>query len=162
MEMATSFLGSDFKFTFSSKNTRYLSGLGGGLRHQQHSHGLSSKCFSHFQSLSTRMVAGTTKMASSDVYVGRDTSMRVNNSKMYTKLNSCLVIPPTPNRSKPRAIIKFLGGAFIGAIPEVTYGYYSVLPFVFSMQSLILSMLVNGNIHDGSMVISFVLFFFHF
>ncbi|KAH1127661.1 hypothetical protein GLYMA_06G258800v4 [Glycine max] len=56
----------------------------------------------------------------SDVYVGGDTSLRVN-SKMYTKLDSCLVIPPTPNRAKPRAIVKFLGGAFIGAVPEVTY-----------------------------------------
>ena len=42
----------------------------------------------------------------SDVYVGGDTSLRVN-SKMYTKLDSCLVIPPTPNRAKPRAIVKF-------------------------------------------------------
>ncbi|KAG5047157.1 hypothetical protein JHK86_016563 [Glycine max] len=57
----------------------------------------------------------------SDVCVGGDTSFRVN-SKMYTKLDSCLVIPPTPNRAKPRAIVKFLGGAFIGAVPEVTYG----------------------------------------
>lgn len=57
----------------------------------------------------------------SDVYVGGVTSFRVN-SKMYTKLDSCLVIPPTPNRAKPRAIVKFLGGAFIGAVPEVTYG----------------------------------------
>nr|KYP42899.1 hypothetical protein KK1_035679 [Cajanus cajan] len=67
------------------------------------------------------MVARTTKMVS-DVYAGGDTTFRVN-SKMYTKLDSCLVIPPTPNRAKPRAIIKFLGGAFIGAVPEVTYGY---------------------------------------
>ncbi|KAG5020606.1 hypothetical protein JHK87_016461 [Glycine soja] len=51
----------------------------------------------------------------SDVYVGGDTSLRVN-SKMYTKLDSCLVIPPTPNRAKPRAIVKFLGGAFIGDV----------------------------------------------
>ncbi|KHN08371.1 hypothetical protein glysoja_040828 [Glycine soja] len=57
----------------------------------------------------------------SDVYVGGDTSFRVN-SKMYTKLDSCLVIPPTPNRAKPRAIVKFLGGAFIGVVPKVNYG----------------------------------------
>ncbi|GJR65450.1 alpha/beta hydrolase fold protein [Tanacetum coccineum] len=33
-----------------------------------------------------------------------------------------LFIPP-PKGKKPKAIIKFLGGAFIGAVPEVTYGY---------------------------------------
>lgn len=38
----------------------------------------------------------------------------------YTQMESCLVIPP-PKGRKPRAIIKFLGGAFIGAVPEVTY-----------------------------------------
>ncbi|GJQ96841.1 alpha/beta hydrolase fold protein [Tanacetum coccineum] len=38
------------------------------------------------------------------------------------RLDSCLVIPP-PKGKKPKAIIKFLGGAFIGAVPEVTYGY---------------------------------------
>lgn len=40
--------------------------------------------------------------------------------KMYKRVGSCLVIPP-PKGKKPRAIIKFLGGAFIGAVPEVTY-----------------------------------------
>ncbi|KAJ1430147.1 hypothetical protein SESBI_07931 [Sesbania bispinosa] len=120
MEMATSssILGSDFRCIFSSKNTRILSGFG-GFRHP-HPHGSFSKCF-HFHTLSTRMVAKTTKMVS-DVYVSRNRSIRVNN-KMYINLDSCLVIPPTPNRAKPRAIIKFLGGAFIGAVPEVTYGY---------------------------------------
>ncbi|KAG5032942.1 hypothetical protein JHK85_016924 [Glycine max] len=63
----------------------------------------------------------------SDVYVGGDTSLRVN-SKMYTKLDSCLVIPPTPNRAKPRAIVKFLGGAFIGVVPEVGATLTSGLP----------------------------------
>ncbi|XP_027330550.1 uncharacterized protein LOC113846452 isoform X2 [Abrus precatorius] len=120
MDMATSsfVLGSDFKYILSLKNTKTLSGFG-ALRHT-HPNGLFSKSF-HFHALSARMVKGTTKMVS-DVYVGGDTSIRVN-SKMYTKLDSCLVFPPTPNRAKPRAIIKFIGGAFIGAIPEVTYGY---------------------------------------
>ncbi|KAH1119569.1 hypothetical protein GLYMA_17G220200v4 [Glycine max] len=119
MEMASSsfILGSDFKCMFSSRNTKTMSGFG-ALRHP-HPNGLFSKCF-HFHTLSTRTVSGTTKMVS-DVYVGGVTSFRVN-SKMYTKLDSCLVIPPTPNRAKPRAIVKFLGGAFIGAVPEVTYG----------------------------------------
>ncbi|OMO86423.1 hypothetical protein COLO4_21171 [Corchorus olitorius] len=43
-------------------------------------------------------------------------------NKIYKRLDSCLVIPP-PGNKKPRAIIKFLGGAFIGAVPEVTYSY---------------------------------------
>ncbi|KAG6505610.1 uncharacterized protein LOC121986265 [Zingiber officinale] len=40
----------------------------------------------------------------------------------YLRLDSCLVIPP-PDGRKPKAVVKFLGGAFIGAIPEVTYSY---------------------------------------
>ncbi|KAK7321557.1 hypothetical protein VNO77_32324 [Canavalia gladiata] len=120
MEMVTSsfILGSDFRCIFSSKNSKTLFGFG-ALRHQD-PNGLFSKCF-HFHTLSTSMVARTTKMVS-NVYVGGDTSIRFN-SKRYTKLDSCLVIPPTASRGKPRAIIKFLGGAFIGAVPEVTYGY---------------------------------------
>lgn len=118
--MATSsfILGSNFKCMFSSKNTKILSGFG-GFKHP-YPHGLFSKSF-HFYTLSPRMVAGRTKMVS-NVYVGRDTSIRIS-SKMFTELDSCLVIPPTPYRAKPRAIVKFLGGAFIGAVPEVTYGY---------------------------------------
>ncbi|KAK4274519.1 hypothetical protein QN277_017726 [Acacia crassicarpa] len=69
---------------------------------------------------SPKMVASATKMVS-NTYRGRDSSIRLNNK--IIKLDSCLVIPPTPNRGGPRAIIKFLGGAFIGAVPEVTYGY---------------------------------------
>ncbi|KAK4783376.1 hypothetical protein SAY86_007750 [Trapa natans] len=46
-------------------------------------------------------------------------------TKIYRRLGSCLVIPPSnSNRRKPRGVIKFLGGAFIGAIPEVTYRYF--------------------------------------
>lgn len=122
MEMASSsfVLGSDLKCILSSRNST-MSGFG-ALRHTQ-PNGLFSKFF-HFHTLSTRMVARTSKMVS-NVFVGEDKSTRVN-SKMYTKLDSCLVVPPTPNPSKPRAIIKFLGGAFIGAVPEVTYGYFFV------------------------------------
>lgn len=36
--------------------------------------------------------------------------------------HSCLIFPP-PRGRRPLAVIKFLGGAFIGAVPEVTYGY---------------------------------------
>ncbi|CAN1120656.1 hypothetical protein LINPERHAP2_LOCUS329 [Linum perenne] len=41
----------------------------------------------------------------------------------WTSMDSCLVIPPLVRGRKPRAIIKFLGGAFVGAMPEFTYGY---------------------------------------
>ncbi|XVE53810.1 hypothetical protein DITRI_Ditri03aG0032000 [Diplodiscus trichospermus] len=44
------------------------------------------------------------------------------NNKIYKRVDSCLIIPPYGNK-KPRAIVKFLGGAFIGAVPEVTYSY---------------------------------------
>nr|GEY79501.1 hypothetical protein [Tanacetum cinerariifolium] len=44
-----------------------------------------------------------------------------NDEKIYRRLDSCLVIPP-PKGKKLKAIIKFFGGEFIGAIPEVTYG----------------------------------------
>jgi hypothetical protein len=69
--------------------------------------------------MSTRIVSATARTTASDIYVGRD-----NNSKIYNtnNLDSCLVIPP-PTSTKPRAIIKFIGGAFIGAIPQLTYGY---------------------------------------
>ncbi|KAB1219880.1 hypothetical protein CJ030_MR3G009522 [Morella rubra] len=45
-----------------------------------------------------------------------------NSSRTYRRQDSCLVIAPS-NGKKPRAVIKFLGGAFIGAVPEVTYSY---------------------------------------
>ncbi|KAL6974765.1 hypothetical protein U1Q18_050334 [Sarracenia purpurea var. burkii] len=56
----------------------------------------------------------------SNGYVG--TKSYVNNRRIYTRLDSCLVILP-PSGKKPRAIVKFLGGAFIGAVPEVSYSY---------------------------------------
>ncbi|MQL82615.1 hypothetical protein Taro_015110 [Colocasia esculenta] len=42
--------------------------------------------------------------------------------RTYRRMDSCLVIPP-PAGQKPLAIIKFLGGAFVGAAPEVTYSH---------------------------------------
>ncbi|KAK1430739.1 hypothetical protein QVD17_13695 [Tagetes erecta] len=60
----------------------------------------------------------------SNNYVGRNTYRikKDSDDKIYRRLDSCLVIPP-PKGKKPKAIIKFLGGAFIGAVPEVTYSY---------------------------------------
>lgn len=138
MASSSFILGSDFKCMFSSRNTKTMSGFG-ALRHP-HPNGLFSKCF-HFHTLSTRTVSGTTKMVS-DVYVGGVTSFRVN-SKMYTKLDSCLVIPPTPNRAKPRAIVKFLGGAFIGAVPEVTYSFFPCKVWIFIINSCFFSHVGN-------------------
>ena len=50
----------------------------------------------------------------------KNTSFVNHNGRIYNRLESCLVIPP-PRGKKPKAIIKFLGGAFVGAVPEVTY-----------------------------------------
>ncbi|XP_027181108.1 uncharacterized protein LOC113779644 isoform X1 [Coffea eugenioides] len=52
----------------------------------------------------------------------KNTSFVNHNGRIYNRLESCLVIPP-PRGKKPKAIIKFLGGAFVGAVPEVTYSY---------------------------------------
>ncbi|KAA3477344.1 Eukaryotic initiation factor 4F subunit p150 isoform 1 [Gossypium australe] len=59
-------------------------------------------------------------------FINHSTSTSSTNSnisnRFYKRLDSCLIIPPSGNK-KPRAIIKFLGGAFLGAVPEVTYSY---------------------------------------
>lgn len=67
------------------------------------------------------------KMTLSNDYVGIGSfnSTRTNynastSAKFYKRMDSCLVIPP-PKGTKPKAIIKFVGGAFIGAVPEVSY-----------------------------------------
>ncbi|KAJ3677127.1 hypothetical protein LUZ60_002851 [Juncus effusus] len=44
------------------------------------------------------------------------------NRKNYIRRDSCLIIPP-PKGTKPVAVVKFLGGAFVGATPEVTYSH---------------------------------------
>ncbi|KAI5084045.1 hypothetical protein GOP47_0000214 [Adiantum capillus-veneris] len=41
----------------------------------------------------------------------------------YQRVADCLVFQPLPGR-KPRALIHFIGGAFIGAVPEVTYSLF--------------------------------------
>ncbi|KAL2611633.1 hypothetical protein R1flu_023325 [Riccia fluitans] len=45
-------------------------------------------------------------------------------SGRYERIGDCLVFPPLPKFREPKGIIKFLGGAFIGASPDVTYGYF--------------------------------------
>jgi hypothetical protein len=40
----------------------------------------------------------------------------------YQRISDCLVFPSAQRSSyPPRAIIHFIGGAFIGAVPEATY-----------------------------------------
>ncbi|XP_027084445.2 uncharacterized protein [Coffea arabica] len=56
----------------------------------------------------------------------KNTSFVNHNGRIYNRLESCLVIPP-PRGKKPKAIIKFLGGAFVGAVPEVTYSNGALL-----------------------------------
>ncbi|XP_071730554.1 uncharacterized protein [Rutidosis leptorrhynchoides] len=69
-------------------------------------------------------VTGRTLKMILNGYVGRGTyrMKKDNDDKIYRRLDSCLVVPP-PKGKKPKGIIKFLGGAFIGAVPEVTYSY---------------------------------------
>ncbi|CAK7352706.1 unnamed protein product [Dovyalis caffra] len=76
-------------------------------------------------SLSRMVSNGYAGRSSSSNFRYKDNNTVINNSnnkqrQKYTEMKSCLVIPP-PKGRKPRAIIKFLGGAFIGAVPEVTY-----------------------------------------
>lgn len=66
----------------------------------------------------------TTRMVSNSPVSGeRGSSLRFRDTKIYRRQDSCLIMAP-PKGIIPRAIVKFLGGAFIGAVPEVTYGYF--------------------------------------
>ncbi|XP_024459764.1 uncharacterized protein LOC7491972 isoform X1 [Populus trichocarpa] len=75
-------------------------------------------------SLSRMVSNGYAGRSSSNFRYGDGNTVITNTNykqrQKYTQMESCLVIPP-PKGRKPRAIIKFLGGAFIGAVPEVTY-----------------------------------------
>jgi hypothetical protein len=75
-------------------------------------------------SLSRMVSNGYAGRSSSNYRYGDGNTVITNTNykqrQKYTQMESCLVIPP-PKGRKPRAIIKFLGGAFIGAVPEVTY-----------------------------------------
>lgn len=82
----------------------------------------------HFSRLGRNVnlpTCSTPRMVSNG-YVGKSNSSMRNtfgtNNMLYERLDSCLVIPP-PYGQKPRAVIKFLGGAFIGAVPEASYSY---------------------------------------
>ncbi|KGN55396.1 uncharacterized protein LOC101217829 isoform X2 [Cucumis sativus] len=100
----------------------------------------SSPLFNKFSKRTATSVSGTSsafmKTMISNGYGGRNSNV----NKIYKQLESCLVIPP-PRGRPPRAIIKFLGGAFIGAIPEVTYSY--LIEFLAKEGFLIISVPYN-------------------
>ncbi|XP_020550274.1 uncharacterized protein LOC105164990 isoform X2 [Sesamum indicum] len=94
----------------------------------------SSKSSLHFSPRTFRTYDRPRRLTSTRVTIDRNSDVQIgkreekprgsgySNGKMYRRLDSCLVIPPTEGK-KPKALIKFLGGAFIGAVPEVTYSY---------------------------------------
>lgn len=106
--------------------------------------------FSERSLMSGTSPASMKKMVSNG-YSGRGSSRNSNINKIYKRLESCLVIPP-PRGKQPRAIIKFLGGAFIGAIPEVTYRFIGDIPEIrISCSSFSLFRVVYYfNLHFGS------------
>ncbi|GKD20073.1 zf-CCHC domain-containing protein [Tanacetum coccineum] len=108
--------------SFSARHCVYLKSLS-FQRQQQRSRWFRFPCKLGTSGGSPRMILNG--------YVGRDTyrMKKDNNVKIYRRLDSCLVIPP-PKGKKPKAIIKFLGGAFIGAVPEVTYGSVVLSVFI--------------------------------
>ncbi|XP_038899905.1 uncharacterized protein LOC120087095 [Benincasa hispida] len=78
--------------------------------------------FNEFSERTGTFVSGTSSTSMKKMISNRYGGRNSNINKIYKRLESCLVIPP-PRGKPPRAIIKFLGGAFIGAIPELTYSY---------------------------------------
>lgn len=72
------------------------------------------------QHFSTFNTGGIRKSISAGYSAGIGTPPRRN----YNQLARCLVVPPLPTGKRPRAIIKFLGGAFIGAVAEVFYSLF--------------------------------------
>lgn len=125
MELALSFSSSSSVLGIKHKQHRTISPIPYHTYTSSHKYsptnGTSSLCLC--------LCLNTTML--SNGYVGRDinnsSSFKIPNnnsssSKIYRRQDSCLVIAP-PNGKTPRAIIKFLGGAFIGAVPEVTYSY---------------------------------------
>lgn len=123
MEIATcssssfSLLGTKFRCIFSQNNTQKkkttvqysIPPLNGG-----------TKAMAASGSSSSGVWNGHARPNTFTANTNANTNTNTANSRIYSRMDSCLVIPP-PLGKKPRAIIKFLGGAFIGAVPEVTY-----------------------------------------
>ncbi|XP_047325476.1 uncharacterized protein LOC124929220 [Impatiens glandulifera] len=95
---------------FESLNLPYL------LKRNRRDQFCRGRGFGPPSSIRINPVVAATSYSQTGPYVGK------TNSKLYERTDSCLIFPP-PRGKKPRAIIKFLGGAFIGKVPEVTYGY---------------------------------------
>ncbi|KAG0469398.1 hypothetical protein HPP92_018726 [Vanilla planifolia] len=62
----------------------------------------------------------------SNGYVSGNRSSPRFADKIYRRLESCLVVPPPAGR-QPLAVVKFLGGAFVGAAPELSYSNGALL-----------------------------------
>ncbi|GMN63283.1 hypothetical protein TIFTF001_032406 [Ficus carica] len=76
-----------------------------------------------FNGKRTTAVKSASSSAVWNGYAGSSRDSRANNNtRIYARMDSCLVIPP-PVGTPPRAVVKFLGGAFLGAAPELTYSY---------------------------------------
>lgn len=123
MEMATC-----FSSTSSSSSSGLATKLGSGCDHIPYHAQTQINGYGSFLGCRRRsrvravVVAGgsassSTKKTAVNGYVGPGSSA---DRLISTWSDSCLVVPP-PTGKKPRAIIKFLGGAFIGAVPELTY-----------------------------------------
>lgn len=123
MEMATC-----FSSTSSSSSSGLATKLGSGCDHIPYHAQTQINGYGSFLGYRRRsrvravVVAGgsassSTKKTAVNGYVGPGSSA---DRLISTWSDSCLVVPP-PTGKKPRAIIKFLGGAFIGAVPELTY-----------------------------------------
>ncbi|GKA28694.1 alpha/beta hydrolase fold protein, partial [Tanacetum coccineum] len=132
--------------SFSARHCVYLKSLSSQRQHQR------PRCFRYScDKLSKLGTSGGSPRMILNGYVGRDTyrMKKDNDEKIYRRLDSCLVIPP-PKGKKPKAIIKFLGGAFIGAVPEVTYGSVVLPVFILFPLFYLLGLLAN----EGYLIIS--------
>ncbi|GKV03721.1 hypothetical protein SLEP1_g15976 [Rubroshorea leprosula] len=120
MELATSFIsGSQFSLLFSKNITPRSPPL---FPHKYPGMIQFFNSQSAFPGMTSNGYVGRSSRLGINNNISSNSSYRNSSTKIYTRQDSCLVIPPARGK-KPRAIIKFLGGAFIGAVPEATYGY---------------------------------------
>lgn len=119
--LSSSIFGTQFRYIFSSSKKR-----SNWVTHTQFN-GRANLKFGVTKAMASAAWNGYAGSAS---FRGNNNT-RSGNSRIFTQVASCLVIPP-PTGTKPRAIIKFLGGAFLGAVPELTYRY----PFVYICSKL--------------------------
>ncbi|KAG0467737.1 hypothetical protein HPP92_019317 [Vanilla planifolia] len=82
----------------------------------------------------------------SNGYVAGNRSSPRFADKIYRRLESCLVVPPPAGR-QPLAVVKFLGGAFVGAAPELSY---SLLIELLSKEGFLIVSVPYGVTFDHS------------